>query len=554
MNAFTALLRKDWHVMLNIGRLARRQSRFKAVFIFIFAIGLLAGMWLLFLEGFRFLSSIGGIGVMIIHHMFGLFFFSLGIMLVISNITTSYTTYFRSREIPFLLVNPVSDSEIMVHKLLETSLLSSWAFFFMIIPFIGAFAWHEKLPLTFVLWTFLFSVPFVIICSSIGVIITFFAVRWFPRFRPTIWMGIAVLFCIVLVVCSFSTEIKMKTDDISFILARIVPGLKFASFPLWPSRWVSEGIMALAREQWVRGVLFLVLLSANVLFAGMLVEITGRALFFKGWQKVLSTKKRDYHQHLFSGLDSRLQFLSADIRAVIMKDIRSLMRDPVQWTQGFLFFGLLGLYFFNLRNLHYHMLAPVWRNFIAFINVFSLSAIMCSFCSRFVYPQLSLEGQAFWILELAPTTKKRILLTKFGYAFFFMLLISVFLMILSSKMLGVSKLVVLTSTMIAVAMSFALCGLATGLGAIFIDLQQSNPMAIISGFGGTLNLALSLGYMVAAILPFGFIFHWYHSERIGLTALMHGFAISVLWLLSITICATVFPLVLGKKSLVSRDY
>jgi len=140
----------------NLRQTAREQSVFKVVFILMFAGGMLAGLGYLFLEGFRFLSALGGIGVMLIRHLFALFFFGLSLMLILSNIITTYTTVFHSEEIPFLLCRPLAPGEILLHKWLETTLISSWAFFFIIIPFIGAFAWHEHLSLLFMLWTFLF--------------------------------------------------------------------------------------------------------------------------------------------------------------------------------------------------------------------------------------------------------------------------------------------------------------------------------------------------------------------------------------------------------------
>src|ERR1035437_7439140 len=145
MHALAALLRKDRRVLRNMRTLAREQSIFKVIFILMFAGGMLAGLGYLFLEGFQFLSALGGIGVMLIRHLFALFFFGLGLMLVLSNIITTYTTVFHSEEIPFLLCRPIAPGEILLHKWLETTLISSWAFFFIIIPFIGAFAWHAHL-------------------------------------------------------------------------------------------------------------------------------------------------------------------------------------------------------------------------------------------------------------------------------------------------------------------------------------------------------------------------------------------------------------------------
>lgn len=257
---------------------------------------------------------------------------------------------------------------------------------------------------------------------------------------------------------------------------------------------------------------------------------------------------------MFPMLDRALGLLPSDIRAMILKDARVLFRDPVQWTQGLLFFGLLGLYFMNLRHLRYHMLSDVWRNLVVFLNVFSLSAVMCSFCSRFVYPQLSLEGHGFWMLGLAPTTMGRVLLAKFISAVAGMLLLSAVLMSVSTGMLRVAPETRLVVFAIAASMSIALPGLATGLGAVFIDLKQRNPMAIISGFGGTLNLVLNLVFMSLAVFPFAWLFHRKALGHIRADGMMFGQTLAFVWLVCITLLATLTPLLIGRRSLAAREY
>jgi ABC-2 type transport system permease protein len=237
-----------------------------------------------------------------------------------------------------------------------------------------------------------------------------------------------------------------------------------------------------------------------------------------------------------------------------MKDVRTFLRDPMQWSQVLIFFGLLGLYFVNLRSFHYQALPDNWRNTIAFLNVFSVSAVMCSLSSRFVYPQLSLEGQGFWIIGLSPVTMKRVLMTKFFLALCGMLVVSTGLMLISCSMLNAEPITTTMALLVACAMSFAVSGLSTGLGTIFIDLDQRNPVAIVSGFGGTLNLVLSLAFMLGAILPFSLVFHFYSVHRFNHAQLVHGLLISGTWLLFITAAATILPLWLGLRSLARKEF
>lgn len=556
MNSLDVLLKKDLRALRNLRVLAREQSVFKGIVITVFAVGILEGMFLMFLDALRFLGSLGGIGVMIIQHLFGFFFFGLGIMLVLSNIITAYAVYFRSADVPFLLQQPISRGVIAIHKHLESALLSSWAFFLIIIPFVGAYAWHQKLSLSFALWTALFSIPFVFLCAGIGVIVIMAVVRFMPRFRrwwllAVVALGIAAYFAFAL-----PGGPEGENDDMSFLLASLVPGIRLASFPLWPSWWVSEGIMAMARANWDRGALLFCVLMANALLAGLVIEWMGNSLFYRAWERLTAsgTSSRSSSTGAFRLSVRLLLFLPSDWRAIILKDARSLLRDPVQMIQGLLFFGLLGIYFFNLRNMHYHLMSPVWRNLIAFLNLFSLSAIMCSFCSRFVFPQMSMEGHGFWIIGLSPVGMSRILKIKFASAVCAMLAIGCVLMVVSSTMLEVDAQVLLITVAVAVASAFALCGLALGLGACFMDLKQPNPVAIISGFGGTLNLVLSLIYIMLAVIPFGFLCHERVMGAVGRALFMKGMLVCAVWLIAVTALAAFLPLMAGRRSLMAREY
>ena len=49
-------------------------------------------------------------------------------------------------------------------------------------------------------------------------------------------------------------------------------------------------------------------------------------------------------------------------------------------------------------------------------------------------------------------------------------------------------------------MTFALNGLATGLGVLYPNLKEANPNKIVSGFGGTLCFVLSSFYILASVL------------------------------------------------------
>src|SRR5262249_13461824 len=94
--------------------------------------------------------------------------------------------------------------------------------------------------------------------------------------------------------------------------------------------------------------------------------------------------------------------VSRPIQALCAKDARTFLREPSQWGQCALIFGLLLIYTSNLRNLGYNYSDPFWSTVISYLNLTVCSLAMSTLTTRFVFPQFSLEGRRFWIIGTAP--------------------------------------------------------------------------------------------------------------------------------------------------------
>ncbi len=86
-------------------------------------------------------------------------------------------------------------------------------------------------------------------------------------------------------------------------------------------------------------------------------------------------------------------FFPQPMRLLMVKDLRIFRRDPMQWSQFLIFFGLLALYFFNVRRFNYDLYYIGWVNMVSFLNLSVVGLLMSTFTTRFIYPMLSLEGQ-----------------------------------------------------------------------------------------------------------------------------------------------------------------
>ena len=169
--------------------------------------------------------------------------------------------------------------------------------------------------------------------------------------------------------------------------------------------------------------------------------------------------------------------LGRKLRFLIIKDLRLFRRDPVQWSQFLIFFGLLALYFLNTRRLTYDVNYAAWVNMISFLNLAVVGLILSTFTTRFIFPMISLEGRRFWILGRLPVGRDTILWSKFLFAALGSLMPCMTLIVLSDIMLGVSQLVIWVHMLACALLCSGLSGIAVGLGARMPNLREDSPCA-----------------------------------------------------------------------------
>jgi ABC-2 type transport system permease protein len=188
-----------------------------------------------------------------------------------------------------------------------------------------------------------------------------------------------------------------------------------------------------------------------------------------------------------------------DTRAIAVKDLRMFWRDTTQWGQSVMFFGLLGAYIINLRNFTHQLTSPFWIHAVAFLNLGACAFNLASVTTRFVFPQFSLEGRRLWIVGMSPMGLPRIVMAKYWLASLLSLFVTLALVTLSCYLLKMPWDDVAFFGAVVTVMTFALNGLAIGLGVLFPNVKETNPNKIVSGFGGTLCFVLSSVYIIASL-------------------------------------------------------
>jgi ABC-2 type transport system permease protein len=501
----------SWRRLVDV----RKQSRLLTGIIGVFVTGYLALAFELFYHGMRFMAKFPGLGAVLTERLLYTLFAFLFALLLLSNLIIAYTNLFRNRETAFLLSLPVSYQTIFNWKFIESTVLASWAFIFLIAPLLVAFGLVRGVSWHFYPLTGLLIGLFIILPGVFGAALAIGIGRHLDR--KSFQVLLLLLALVLLAFVAFWWKSNPVDDDLLEkrtleALDRLLAKTRFTMFPFLPSYWLSAAVL-----QWAEGIMrnagfFAAVLLSNTLFFGSLAFTRLGKLFYETASAVQSRAGSGFKLNLFRSASNRSArpgalerifgqcfWLAPDTRALAVKDLRMFWRDTTQWGQSVMFFGLLGAYIINLRNFTHQLTSPFWIEAVAFLNLGACAFNLASVTTRFVFPQFSLEGRRLWIIGLSPMGLPRVVMTKYWLASALSLAVTLALVTLSCYLLKMPWGEVAFFGAVIAVMTFALNGLAIGLGVLYPNVKETNPNKIVSGFGGTLCFVLSSIYIIASL-------------------------------------------------------
>jgi ABC-2 type transport system permease protein len=247
-------------------------------------------------------------------------------------------------------------------------------------------------------------------------------------------------------------------------------------------------------------------------------------------------------------------YLDRRTRILIVKDFRTFRREPAQIGQLVIFTGLLLLAVLNSRQFFDADIPLAYQQGLSLLNVAATGLLMCAYLGRFVYPLISLEGRKFWILGLLPLKREQILWGKFAFAVTGSTLLAGVVILLSDVLLGMSPAAVAVHLITIVLLGVGLSGLSVGISAWLPNFRETDASKIVLGFGGTVNMLVSLGYLVLIILTASGPYH-------AAAALGPGVGGSAAWAFAglpvaagLAAAATVLPMRAGARTLRRMEF
>jgi ABC-2 type transport system permease protein len=144
-------------------------------------------------------------------------------------------------------------------------------------------------------------------------------------------------------------------------------------------------------------------------------------------------------------------------------------------------------------------MSKVVRNAYAFVNLAMAAFVLSAVSVRFVFPAVSAEGAAFWIVRSAPVSMRSFLWSKFWTGLVPVLLLSATLTVASNEILGIAPFLKVVCGLAIVLMSFALVGLAAGMGARHPRFSAENLTQVAGSYGGVAFMVLAVLFILVEI-------------------------------------------------------
>jgi len=462
---------------------------FLAIALFIFVV---------LYKAFVFFQTFDLFGEILIMKLLALIFFIFFLFLILSNVNSIVKWFLTKEDLPFLLTSPVSSTTIFFARSLEALIESSWAFLFFSAPVLLAYyaALFRFKPLF--LLSLLLLIPYALIPYGLAFLLVIILSRFVsPSIIRRTFSFLLILLAGALVVTLRAMEIeKFARPETFAYLYDYMKYLSLPAHPLLPIYPFIETVVFLAKGQNPQLGVDLGYFLSTALALGALSYCACEAFYFDCYRNVWKgqrTVKGDLLSRLFFFLPSRT-------RNFFLKEIKSLQRDPKEWSQVLLVFALIFVYVYNFKSFPRDrtMLPTVFlESLLSYLNMGLLTFVIAAISVRFIYPTFQLEGRPFWLILTAPIDVRELYNRKLAFYVPVILTLSLTLNLLSNLYISPPAFLHYLSFGYVALVSLTSPVICLYFGIKHLNLKE--PPNPYGGFGGIVSMLIIFAYTVLSL-------------------------------------------------------
>lgn len=465
------------------------------------------GIFIVFYRVLRYFQGVEGFGDILAYKLLSMVLVTFFALLIFSSTVTSLSKFYLSRDLALVHAMPVAPAQIFLARWIESTIDSSWMVIVYSLPVFLSYGIVYKAGPFFYAAAASALLPLCMIGSAVSAAAVLLVALVLPagRIRTVfVFLGL-VLFVILLIAFRMMRPEQLTNPDSFASVLLYFRSMETPGAPWLPTTWIFDGITGALAGSTKKALFNLALLWSCAATLGYLMTWMAAAAYFPGFSKSQTTAERllPSRQERGRGMTRLLNLLSGPTRAFAVKEIKTFTRDQTQWPQIFLIIALIVVYLYNFSVLPLDK-TPFktfyLQNIFSFLNMGLASFVLTAIAARFVFPAVSAEGSAFWIVRAAPIPIRTFLRVKFFVYFVPLLVLTEILIVATNILLQVTDFMMVLSAATVLLMVPGVVAMGVGLGAAYPDFQSENPAQAVTSFGGLLFMILCAGFIAAVII------------------------------------------------------
>lgn len=447
-------------------------------------------------------------------------------VLLFSTLLACFSTHYLASDLPLLVSSPIPIHRLFYARTLSAWAQNSWMVFIFALPTLSACGVQIGAG-----WAFYIILAFCLLCltlwcAGIATVISLILARFFParRLQEALVLFAVIAFIYVYLQFNASRPDRFFREDGFQDLLALIQGLHeigsesgivgWSITAIFSSLKPIEGSIGMIEREIMKP-LFLIISSLTALYVSS--GLLARWLYLPGFWLCQEGLGRSGEGRSARG---QPRYASTPLKALIRREWLIFWRTPSQWTQLLLVGSLSIVYIYNFKYFNVLHSSGFFSTPLLYTTHIALtSMVMTTMAARFLYPSVSVEGKAIWVLQSAPITARQLLLAKVKWARLPMFALSTALSLLGIWFTHLDFLWATITVWSGWLLTLIVLGLSVGMGAMRPRFNLPNPQMASAGLGGISFMLLALicsGLFIAMTLPtaLGLSIYQTHTERV----------------------------------------
>ncbi len=467
------------------------------------------------------------IGMFLLHRFIFVVLFIFFMTVNIGNIVVSYSTFFKTREVGFLLTKPISFTKIFLIKFLDNFFYSSSTLLLMVTAALAGYTSYFGLPWTFIPFaSVVLILPFMFIAGTLGAITLLVIMRFAASFgvKKVLVTIASVYVTSTIIFYMFSSPVQLVANVFEYFpnINNYFGFLENPAIKFLPNHWVADALYWISSGKFIAaGWSIYLLIVVSILFI-ILALLLAKNWFYKTWlvflnlSNELSVKKK--RNAKVASFFEKKSSLNPSREALLKRELLLFIREPSQWTHFLVMAFLITIFVLSISNVDVMVMNAynIYLKTIVYLIIYLFNVfLIASMSLRFIFPLVSLEGETIWKIRSAPLNYKKMMLTRLFMYFSVIFVMGQLLNFVSNYQFSI--ILTLISQLNTAFVTVTLVSLNFGMGASYANYKEKNPIRVASSQGASLTFLFTIIYLVfLTVLLFAPISNYFYAiDNVG---------------------------------------